>query len=332
MTEQREAPPTWRLVLGFAIIYFVWGSTYLAIKFAVQTLPPFLMAGVRFLLAGSLLYGWLRTHGVAAPTRLHWRLAIVTGIFLLLGGNGLVTWGQQTVPSGVAALIVATTPLWMALCEWLLFHGPRPRAVVVVGMLIGFAGTVLLLRPGSFEGQQGALLPMLAIAAAPILWCIGSLQARQAPHGSSALLTSAMQMIVGGAMMLLAGTLFGEWDRVSLANTSARSAVAFLYLVVIGSLVAFTTYTWLLRVASPASVSTYAYVNPLVAVFFGWLFGDETLDSQLALAGVLILTAVVMITLFRQRPSRPVAVSEPSEPEWQQPGELTPCTRGETTG
>jgi drug/metabolite transporter (DMT)-like permease len=297
---RRAALPA--LVAGFAVIYLVWGSTYLGMKFAVQTLPPFLMAGVRFVVAGSILYALRRAQGVRRPEGMQWRGALVTGALMLLGGNGLVCWAQQTVPSGTAALLVATTPMWMGLLAWLFYGGARPTARVVLGMVVGFAGAALLVKRTAPEALEAVWPGMLATSAAPVLWSLGSLQTRRAPATQDALLMSAMQMLAGGVLMRGTGTRLGEWSLLAERSVSARSLWALAYLTVVGSLVAFTTYAWLLRVTSPAAVATYAYVNPLVAVLLGWLLGGEGLEAHVLVAGALIVGAVVLITLPRRSP------------------------------
>lgn len=289
----RSARPL-ALVAGFATIYLVWGSTYLAIKLAVATLPPLLMAGSRFVLPGLALYAFLRLRGAARPSPRQWGLAALTGALLLLGGNGLVTWAQQTVPSGRAALIVATTPLWMVLLAWAFFRGERPRLRVWLGLAVGFAGAALLIKGNARGGSPGG---SLALVLAPLCWSVGSLQTRRSPPAHDTLLTSAMQMLTGGGMMLLLGTCLGEWPAASSGKVTAASVWAFVYLAVVGGLVGFTTYAWLLRNASPSAVSTYAYVNPLVAVLLGWLFGGESLDATALLATAFVIGAVVLITL-----------------------------------
>ena len=284
------------LVAGFAVVYLVWGSTFLGIKFAVETLPPFLMASCRFLTSGAILYAIIRLRGVAAPTLSQWRRGAWTGALLLLGGNGLVTWGQQTVPSGKAALVIATTPLWMVLMAWLLHKADRPSLRVWIGLAAGFAGAALLVHP-SGDASGGTVAGFLALLAAPVCWSAGSLESRRLPPSEDAILTSAMQMLAGGALMLLAGSALGEWPVLMARTVSTRSLLALAYLTVFGGLLAFTTYAWLLRVASPTAVSTYAYVNPLVAVLLGWLVVDEAIDARVAAAALLILGAVVLITL-----------------------------------
>jgi drug/metabolite transporter (DMT)-like permease len=219
-----------------------------------------------------------------------------TGALLLLGGNGLVTWGQQTVPSGKAALVIATTPLWMVLLEWLLYKGDRPTLRVWIGLTAGFVGAALLVHP-SGETSGGTVAGFLALLAAPVCWSAGTLESRRLRPSEDAILTSAMQMLAGGALMLLAGSVLGEWPVLMARTVSTRSLLALAYLTVFGGLLAFTTYAWLLRVASPTAVSTYAYVNPLVAVLLGWLVVDEAIDARVIVAGLLILGAVVLITL-----------------------------------
>jgi drug/metabolite transporter (DMT)-like permease len=290
------------LVAGFATLYLLWGSTFLGIKFAVETLPPLLMAAGRFLGAGLILYTVLRLRGVAAPTWRQWRVGAVTGAFLLLGGNGMVTWGQQTVPSGRAALLIATTPLWMVILSWLFYHGGRPSLRVWLGLAVGFAGAALLIRPGA-TGSDVALAGILAVAVSPVLWTIGTLESRRLRPAEDAFLTSAMQMLTGGALLLLAGTCLGDWPVLLSGQASLRSTLAFVYLTLLGGLVGFTTYAWLLRVATPTALSTYAYVNPLVAVLLGWLVAGEVLDMHILLAAGLIIGAVVLITLPRHRPA-----------------------------
>jgi drug/metabolite transporter (DMT)-like permease len=307
-----RSPRLLALLAGFAALYVVWGSTYLGIKFAVETLPPFLMAGWRFLLAGLILFAWKKARGAAWPTLRQWKLALVTGALLLLGGNGLVTWGQQTVPSGRAALFIATTPMWMVVLGWLFYAGERPSWRVVGGVLLGFGGAVLLIRSPGPNAAAGSLLGYLAILVAPVVWALGSHQTRQAKLADDPLLGRALQMIAGGGLMLLAGTCLGEWGSLATRTVSPRSMLAFAYLVVVGALVGFTTYAWLLRVASPTAVATYAYVNPLVAVLLAWLFTDEGLQPVVAVAASLIVGAVVLITLPKARAAS--ALSEAPSP------------------
>jgi drug/metabolite transporter (DMT)-like permease len=292
------------LAAGMSVIYFVWGSTYLAIRFGVETMPPLLMAGSRFLLAGGILYGWLRLKGALRPRAADWRSATFLGALLLLGGNGLVTWSEQWLPSGVAALIITTTPLWMMLFDWLIFHGPRPRAIVWAGVVLGFAGVTLLVQPQSGDDTALWLWAVLAMCAAPVTWSLGSLYAQRARRLDPPLLNTALQMLCGGALMFAVGLMRGEASGFDPAAISLRSWLSFAYLVVFGSLLAFTTYMWLLRVARPSVVATYAYVNPLVAVIIGAAFGGEAVTANIGLATVSIVGAVVLIS-FRRRSPQP---------------------------
>ncbi len=305
------------LVAGFATLYLVWGSTFLGIKYAVETMPPFLMAGGRFLLAGSILFAILRYRGVPWPTSSQWGFAAFTGGLLLLLGNGLVTWGQQTVPSGRAALIVATTPLWMVILGWLFYRGERPGPRVCLGLAAGFVGAALLIKPIGDSVTGVSLAGALALAASPVAWSVGSLESRRRP-GVDALQMSAMQMLAGGALLVIAGSLLGEWPVLLGRTVSPRSLAAFFYLSIVGGLIGFTTYAWLLRVASPTAVTTYAYVNPLVAVLIGWLIAGETLDSHILLAAGLIIGAVLLITLprtlFKGAPSKQTLVEKEPRP------------------
>jgi drug/metabolite transporter (DMT)-like permease len=288
------------IVAGFIAIYLLWGSTYLGIKFAVETLPPLLMAGTRFILAGLILFLIQRARGVPMPDLGGWKRGAITGAFLLLGGNGLVTWGQTTVPSGRAALLVATTPMWMVLLGWLLFKSERPTLRIWLGMAIGFFGATLLVKPGPVH-EVGSIAGTIAVLLAPICWSIGSLESRRNSPVPDVLMSSALQMLTGGSLMLLLGTARGEWAHFAEYEPSTKSILAFLYLTIFGGLVGFTTYAWLLRVASPTAVSTYAYVNPLVAVMLGCAIAGEKLDANALSAAVLILGAVVLITLPKSK-------------------------------
>jgi drug/metabolite transporter (DMT)-like permease len=291
------------------VIYVVWGSTYLAIRFAVETMPPFLMAGTRFLLAGGILYGWLRFRGAPRPRLTDWRSALFLGAFLLVGGNGLVTWAEQWVTSGVAALIITTTPLWIMLFEWLLFGGARPRVVVWLGMAIGFAGVALLIDYEPDGAGSNHLWAIVALCGAPLLWSFGSLVAQRSRPLDPPLLTTALQMLCGGGLMFALGIVLGEWGRFEPTAITARSWLSFAYLVIFGALLAFTTYMWLLRVAKPTVIATYAYVNPLVAVFLGAVIGGEELTANIGLATAMIVGAVAMITMRRRTGTSAVSQS-----------------------
>jgi len=294
------AAPRWKLVAAFAAVYLVWGSTYLAIRFAIETLPPFLMAGARFLVAGAVLYGWARLRGAPRPRLLEWRSAAVIGGMLLLGGNGGVVWAQKTVPSGVAAVLVASEPLWIVLLDWLPPRPVRPSGRVLIGLGIGLAGVALLVAPweasGSAVDPVGAIVIVLAAAS----WAAGSLYSRRAPLPGSPLAATGMQMLAGGVLLTATGLGAGEAARFDPAAVSAASLAGLAYLVVFGSLVAFTAYVWLLRHAPASQVATYAYVNPVIAVILGWAVAGEALGVRTVVGAAVIVGAVALLSAVRR--------------------------------
>jgi drug/metabolite transporter (DMT)-like permease len=288
------------VLAAFAAVYLIWGSTYLGIRFAIETVPPFLMGAGRFLVAGLLMLVCLRFQGHRMPGWNHWRNAIVVGALLLGVGNGGVNWAEQKVPSGITALLIAVTPLWFALFDWLRPGGTRPYAQTIAGILVGFAGMILLVRSrDSFTGQTVDLGGALALLIASIAWASGSLYARYTPKPESPFMAGALQMIAGGFVLLLVGIAAGEPARFDWQAISFRSGAAFVYLTIIGSLVGFTAYSWLLKVSTPARVSTYAYVNPVIAVFLGWALAGERLTGPMLLAAAIIVFGVVIITTRR---------------------------------
>lgn len=303
MVPSPSAPPSpARLVAGFAAVYLIWGSTYLAIRFGVETLPPLLMAATRFAVPGAALYVWMRRRGAPRPTPAQWRAAAISGSLLLAGGNGVVTWAEQWVPSGLTALIVASVPLWMAAMSWVVEPGARPGARGIAGIVLGFAGVAWLVEPGGELGRDPqTLLGALGIVLASALWAAGSLASRHLPRPGNAFLSSAMQMLAGAGALALAGTLAGEWSRMHPETVSARSVVSLFYLMTFGSVIALSAYVWLMHVTTPAKASTYAYVNPVVAVFLGWAIAGETVTSRTVVAAAVIIAAVVMITTERRR-------------------------------
>lgn len=299
-----------RLIAAFAAVYVIWGSTYLAIRFAVETLPPLLMAGARFAIAGAILLLWSRLRSRSAgPTRLDWRTGLISGLLLLLGGNGGVVWAEQRVPSGIAALLVAVVPLWMVLLDWMRPTGRRPPALVFAGLGLGLVGLALLVGPDAIEGHgeidiAGAVILVLASLA----WAAGSLYTKHAPRPSSGLNGAATQMLAGGGLLVIAAVFAGELTRMDLAHASSRSILGFLYLVTFGSLIGFTAYVYLLAHTTAAKAATYAYVNPVVAVLLGWALANEPVTSRTLVAAAVILAGVAIITAARDR-----EVSEPEE-------------------
>lgn len=303
-TAARTAPPLWLVLGAFGVVYVIWGSTYLGIRLAIDSLPPLLMAGSRFLLAGLVLYGVMRLRGAPRPDGLQWRDAAVVGALLLLAGNGAVSWAEKTVPTNIAALIIASTPLWINLLDWLRPGGRRPHGLVFGGLALGFSGVALIIAGRDRLGHS-VVEPVgaLVLLGAALLWAAGSLFSRHARQSSPALLAVAMQMITGGALLLGAGLGVGEWGQLDFARVTRASAWAFVYLTFFGSLLGFTAYVWLLQVSTPARVSTYAFVNPLIAVVLGRVLLGEELPRSVLLAGLLILVAVVLITLRRRTAS-----------------------------
>jgi drug/metabolite transporter (DMT)-like permease len=286
------------LITAFAAVYLIWGSTYLGIRFAIETIPPHLMAAARFLVAGAILYAWSRWRGAPAPTLRNWRASAIVGGFLLLGGNGAVVWAETRVPSGLTALLVAMVPIWMLVLE---MHprlgGKRPRAAVVAGLVLGLVGLVLLVAPGKLAGRVDPIGAGVLVLGC-LSWAFGSLHSRVAALPTSGFLAAAMEMLCGGALLLLFGLATGQAGQLSLAAISARSLVSLVYLIFFGSLIGFTAYIWLLGATTPARVSTYAYVNPVVAVLLGWGFASEPMTLRTMLAAAVIVGAVVVIIRY----------------------------------
>lgn len=298
MSEAPAAPTVSRLGLyaAFAAVYLIWGSTYLAIHYAIQTLPPFLMAGARFFLSGLILAVGLLARGGPRPARADWRGAAIVGVLLLAGGNGSVVWAQQRVPSGVAAVLIATTPFWMIFLDRLSGGLKRISPLSALAALAGFAGVFVLLFPKGFGGVGAVpLVPALAILGAAFWWSLGSTLSRYMRMPASPWWSTALQMLCGGAFLLVLGTLRGEWGDFDPARISAASAAAWLYLIFFGSIVGYSAYLWILRHSTPTRVSTYAFVNPVVALLLGWAVAGESLGPRTLLAAALILPSVVIL-------------------------------------
>lgn len=294
-------------------VYIAWGSTYLAIRFAVETMPPFLMAGVRFLVAGGILFIWRRLAGDPLPRFVQARSAGMVGLFLLLGGNGAVVWAEQTVPSALAALMVSSSPLWMLILETVRPGAARPTLRSILGLILGFSGVLLLLWPGSGGGLlQVNPVGALVLVFATITWAFGSIYSRYAELPASPMMGTAIEMLVGGTLLVLLGAATGEFSRLHLAAISLKSLLGLLYLIVGGSLIGFTAYTWLLRVAPTSLVSTYAYVNPLVALVMGALIGNEALSGRSLIAAAVIIGSVALTTTSGSKAQPKPQLEEPA--------------------
>lgn len=287
------------IVLALLAVYFPWGGTYLAMKFAVETLPPFLLAGIRFVVAGILLYIWEASRGTKSPEKIHWRNATIIGGLMLLGGNSLVVYAEQTVPSGIAALIIATVPLWMTLLAWLWQGSAKPNIYVTLGLLLGFLGQILLvgnsIQYSSYNTSH--VFGYLILTFAALFWAVGSLYSRKAQLPKSAIMSIAIQNLMGGILCLIVGISLGELSQLNIENVSILSILSLIYLIFVGSIIGFSAYIWVLKKAEPAIVSTYAYVNPLVAVFLGWTFANEQLTSKDTIAAIIILVSVILISV-----------------------------------
>lgn len=290
-----------KIWIALIALYIVWGSTYLAIRFAVETIPPFLHAGLRFLISGLILILWRRAAGDDMPTRAQWKSVAIIGTLLLLGGNGLVSFAEQRIASGVAALIVGTTPMWLVLIESLRPNGVKPTWLIIVGLIVGFSGIYLLIGPSASTGKlQFDTIGTVAVIAAAFLWALGSIYSRSADIPKSALMTTGAEMLAGSVPLFLVSLALGEWSRFNIAQVSTESWLGLIYLITFGSMVGFVAYIWLLQNAPISLVATYAYVNPLVAVLLGAWFASEPLTSRTLAAAGIIIGSVIFINWARQ--------------------------------
>ncbi|MGD9630119.1 MAG: EamA family transporter [Pyrinomonadaceae bacterium] len=297
------------MIAAFAAVYIFWGSTYLAIKYTIETLPPFLMAGSRFAFAGAILLVWARfTKDYETPRLVHWKTAAIVGTFLLLGGNGAVVLASQYIPSSLTALLVATEPLWIVLLSWLWLRTGRPNWRVGLGLLIGFVGVYLLIagKPAGVDGGgYGRWIGIVAVMVGALSWATGSIYGLRSPTPRSSLLTAGMQMLAGSVSLFAVGLLRGEYASFDPSAVSSSSIFALVYLIVFGSLIGFTAYSWLLKNAQPAMVSTYAYVNPVIAVILGWSIAGESMTAQMLIGAFVVVASVVLITANkRDRPRK----------------------------
>jgi len=298
-----------RTLLAFAIVYVVWGSTYLFIRYAVQTIPPFLLTGTRFIVAGSLLSAWAMLSGAERPTRANWKAIVIVGVLFFPCANAVVVWAETRIGSGIAALLVAVEPLWVA-AILTLFTRQRPPAAVLAGIVLGLLGLAVLVGPKLQTGSAGVdLTAALALMGASCSWAAGSVYGRTAPLPRAPLLASGLEMLVGGVAAFVVGVVAGEPRHLVLAAVSERSIIALAYLTVLGSIVAFTAYNWLVTVEAPARVATYAYVNPVIAVLLGAVVAGEPLTPRIGVAAVVIVTAVVLVIAGQSRPAAAVTRS-----------------------
>jgi Predicted permease, DMT superfamily len=294
-----EKPPAWKIATAFAALYVVWGTTYLAIGMMVKTIPPYLGAGSRFLVAGTLLYALLRLKGVPRPTGRQWGWAALAGLLLLVGGNGSIVWAQKTVPSGITSVIVATEPLWIVVLGWLFFKGSKPTLLEWAGVLGGLAGMVLLVGPSLFaHGRQVDPFGAALLVFAAISWSFGALVSRHGDLPESAPMSMGMEMTVAGVLMLLLAWPKGDWAGFSVLAISRTSFLGWLYLVVFGSWVGFVAFFFVMRHCRPSRAATYAYVNPIIAVFLGVLVAGEALTGRTLVSAAVILASVAIVVTF----------------------------------
>jgi len=305
-----------KIWIALIALYIVWGSTYLAIRFAVETIPPFMSAGLRFLISGAILFVWRRMAGDPSPTKQQWISTAIVGTALLLGGNGLVSWAEQRVPSGIAALMVSTIPLWLVIFEALRPRGIKPTWRAIIGLLIGFGGVFLLVGPAELSGKSATqfdTLGIIALLCAAFIWAFGSIYSKHANMPKSSLMSTGAQMLTGAVALFIVSAGSREFNGFHFASVTMRSWLGLAFLIFIGSLVGFVSYGWLLQNAPISLVSTYAYVNPVVAVFLGGWLASEALTPRILLAAVIIIGSVVFINSGQKPISKMEAKKEAEE-------------------
>jgi drug/metabolite transporter (DMT)-like permease len=285
-----------KLLAAFAAVYIIWGSTYLGIKFAIETIPPFLMAALRFLISGSILFAIFYPKSDEKLSSETIRSASIVGILLLLGGNGAVVWAEQYIPSGLTALLVSTVPVWVVVINFLFTDEKKSSLKNTLGVLLGFTGLFFLISPENIiRGGDVDLTAALILMGGTLSWSLGSVYTKHAVLPKSSLVSTSVQMLAGGTGLLLSSILFGEWNNFRISEVSLLSSLSFLYLLIFGSLVAFSAYIWLLKKTGPSKATTYAYVNPVVAVLLGWLLAGEEITLKVVISAFIIITAVVII-------------------------------------
>lgn len=291
------------VLLALLAVYIFWGGTYLGMRVAVETIPPFLMAGLRFFTAGLILYIYARLTGAEKPKMRHWLSAGIIGAMLLLGANGVIAWAEQMVPSGIAALLVATVPLWMIVLGLFSKREKKPTLGVIIGIFLGLCGMGVLVSSSGNTVSSGSInvFGIAALIFAALSWSIGSLYSRRAKLPKSTILSAAMQNMVGGGLLIIVSLFLGEWQKFDISAVSSRSIAGIVYLIVFGSIVGYNSYIWLLKNGDPALVSTYAFVNPIVAVLLGWIILGEQFTSNSIIALVIIIASIVIITYSNNR-------------------------------
>ena len=283
------------LLAAFFAIYVVWGSTYLAIRYAVETIPPLIVAGVRHLVAGLFLLGWAYMRGYR-PTLREWRATLLLGVLYFVIGHGTLHWAETVVPSGWAALLIASEPIWIAVMAAVVSHGERLTAKAIIGLLLGMIGVALLVGAGTASGQRAVVIGSIAILIGTLSWSVGVIYSRTSSLPRNALARAGMPEIVGSVVLLIVAGVTGEFSHLKVSAVTSRSALSLLYLIIFGSIIAFSAYTWLLDHVSPTLVSTHTYVNPLIAVVMGWWWAGEVINLRVLEAGLLTLVAVFLIS------------------------------------
>jgi len=309
--EATSRPPTWKVLLAFGIIYFVWGSTFLAIRVGVREVPPLLLAGMRFFVAGIVLYAWMRARGVASPTTREWGAATLLAFLIFVIDYGCLFWAERRVPSGIAAVMMATIPAFMAVSEILILRTQRPTLRMAFALLLGLGGVaVLMSRSLSLGGAPIDTAGAGALIVGAIAWSVASALTRKLALPASKVMSSGAQMLAGGVMLFLTAALFGEFRGFRVESVSRGAWFALAYLIVAGSIIGFTAYVWLIHHESPTKVGTYAYVNPVVAVLVGYFLGGEALGARTILGTLLVLVSVIVITTTRGKKVRNNSVAD----------------------
>ncbi len=306
--ETGTHPPAWKILLAFAMIYLGWGSTFFAIRVGVREVPPFVFAAVRFLIAGAILFAWMRLHGERGPSRREWASVLLLAVLIFLLDYGLLFWAEQRVPSGIAAVMMATIPAFMAIWEILLLRTQQATPRLVLALLVGIGGVAVLMSPSqNFGGMPVSGPGAAALIVGAISWSAASVLTRRLALPKSKAMSAGAQMLAGGTLLMLAAAALGEFRNFHPAEVSRAAWLALAYLIFFGSIVGFTTYMWLIHHESPTKVGTYAYVNPVVAVLIGYFLGGEPLGLRTILGTVLVLVSVLVITTTPSK--RPVALA-----------------------